>query len=149
MIKPNLIITKSNKNSSSFNELNSLDNLNINNNNLNTKYPVPLEPISNTNSSHSLINTSSYLEDSYVPENLQYNSYNNLKTKGEDILKTRKICTVSINNPNANFMNIIDGHSTNLSSVNSLNQKQRKRKHYIQKRPRLAPLPKSYHNLLL
>lgn len=144
-IKPNLLPSNSKNSNSiqSFNEINSFDNTNIGNGNLNTKYPVPLEPISRSRSnSHHSFDNASYIDSPYVPESPVHNTY---KTKGEDILKTRKLC-VSINNNN-NIMDIIDGQPSNLS-VSPLNQKQRKRNHYIQNRPKLAPLPKSYHNLL-
>lgn len=145
IIKPVLLTTNS---KGSFHELTSLEHINnLSNGSLNTKYPVPLEPINTTSSNHSLNNASSYIDNSYVPESPKLHTYSsNLKSKGDDILKTRKICVV--NTSNNNLMNIIDGHTNTLSSVSTMNQKQRKRSHYIQKRPKLATLPKSYHHLL-
>ncbi|OUM59200.1 hypothetical protein PIROE2DRAFT_15340, partial [Piromyces sp. E2] len=117
IIKP-VLLPSSSKNSGSFYELNPLDrNSNKRSGTLNTKYPVPLEPISKSGSHSSINNESSYVDNSYLPESPKLQTY---RSQGEDILKTRKICVV--NTPSNNLMNLIDGHTNNLS-VNSLNQK--------------------------
>ncbi|ORX55982.1 hypothetical protein BCR36DRAFT_280606, partial [Piromyces finnis] len=117
IIKPVLLPSNSKYNGSSY-DVNSLDRSNSRNSiTLNTKYPVPLEPINKTPSHSSINNESSYVDNSYLPASPKLHTY---RSQGEDILKTRKICVV--NTPSNNLMNIIDSHSNNLS-INSLNQK--------------------------
>jgi hypothetical protein len=149
IIKPILLPPKTDYSSSyySFQELKPIDNASFSSGSLNKKYPVPLEPINRSisNSHQTINNSSSYIDNSYLQDLDSPIIQSPYKTKGEDILKTRKIC-VSLNNNN-NIMDIIDGQSNNLS-VNSMNQKQKKRNYLIQNRPKLASLPKSYHHLL-
>jgi hypothetical protein len=123
MIKPNLLPSNSEHNNRCH-ELNSADVINLDSGNPNTTHTTQNEPVNHSklNTHQSFNNTSSCIDDIYLPNGSEI--HHPYKSKGDDMLKTNKIY-VSLNNHN-NIMNIIDDHPNDLS-VNSLNQKQKKR----------------------